>query len=105
MRVSLNNIKFKYPKEEVLFKDFNLSIQKNQITCLLGPNGSGKSTILKLILGAVTKAKGSILFNDKTINNTSKKSHLIATLLVFLQGMRWRRKFWRGAGSSSPTTR
>ncbi len=77
MRVSLNNIKFKYPKEEVLFKDFNLSIQKNQITCLLGPNGSGKSTLLKLILGAVTEAKGNILFDDKTLNNTSKKSRLI----------------------------
>ena len=44
---------------------------------LLGQNGSGKSTILKLILGAVSASEGSILFDNKKINNTSKKSRLI----------------------------
>ena len=77
MKVSLNDIKFKYPKEEALFKNFHVSIKKNEITCLLGQNGSGKSTILKLILGAVSASEGSVLFDNKKINNTSKKSRLI----------------------------
>ena len=77
MRVELNDINFKYPKGEVIFKDFNLSIEDKEFTCLLGPNGSGKSTLIKLILGAISPSKGTTFFNNSEFSNISERSKLI----------------------------
>ena len=37
--------------DKIILKDFNLSINKNEIHTLMGLNGSGKSTICKVLMG------------------------------------------------------
>lgn len=37
--------------ENVVFRDFSLSIQPDTITCILGASGSGKTTLLKAVAG------------------------------------------------------
>lgn len=54
-------------ENRVLFRDLELNMTANEITCLLGASGVGKSTILRLIAGLDTGAKftGAITANDK----------------------------------------
>ncbi len=77
MKVDLRHINFKYRKKEVIFKDFNLSLEKGSFTGLLGSNGSGKSSLLQLILGVLIPEKGTIFFDDFEIQKISERSKLI----------------------------
>jgi putative hydroxymethylpyrimidine transport system ATP-binding protein len=54
-------------ENRVLFRDLELNITANEITCLLGASGVGKSTILRLIAGLDTGAKftGNITASDQ----------------------------------------
>lgn len=56
--IMIKNLNFSY-KDKVIFKDFNLDIEKNKFIHIVGPNGSGKSTLIKIILGLI-KAEGYI---------------------------------------------
>lgn len=75
--IELQHIKFKYPKGDLVFNDFNISFTKNDFVFVLGANGSGKSSLLKLILGAVTPQAGTIQLQGEIINSIQKKSQLI----------------------------
>lgn len=44
-----------------LIHDVCLKIQKGKIVTLIGPNGSGKSTILKTIVGQLSRIAGTVL--------------------------------------------
>lgn len=41
-----------------VLKDFNISFEKNKITCLFGPSGVGKTTIANIVAGIVSVDKG-----------------------------------------------
>ncbi len=57
--IELDNVCFTYTSEEVI-KDVTLQIHKGDYVGIIGPNGGGKSTLLKLMLGILTPAQGSI---------------------------------------------
>lgn len=44
----------------IVFRDFNLVLEKNKITGILGPSGSGKSTLLNLCAGLLKPDAGTI---------------------------------------------
>jgi ABC-type branched-subunit amino acid transport system ATPase component/ABC-type branched-subunit amino acid transport system permease subunit len=50
-------------------KDVDLQVDYGQIHALIGPNGAGKTTTFNLISGMFTPERGSILLNDKPIQN------------------------------------
>ncbi len=54
-----------------LYHDFDLDIPKRKITCVFGPNGCGKSTLINLISGLVPLDSGSVLFDGKTLRETT----------------------------------
>ena len=58
--------------------DYNLSIEKGQITGLIGPNGAGKTTIFNLITGIYTPTEGQILLDGQSI--IGRFPHDIASL-------------------------
>ena len=66
MKIELKNVSFSYGKQEV-FKDFNLTINDNEMVAILGHNGSGKSTIAKMIMGLLEINKGNIYLNDERL--------------------------------------
>ncbi len=41
-----------------VLKDFNITFEKNKITCLFGPSGVGKTTIANIVAGIVPVDKG-----------------------------------------------
>jgi ATP-binding cassette subfamily F protein 3 len=44
--------------ENVVYRDLNLTIERDERTVLIGPNGAGKSTLLKILAGVVPFQKG-----------------------------------------------
>lgn len=48
-------------------KDFNLILEKGQITALIGPNGAGKTTAFNMITGVYAPTKGRVHFKGKDI--------------------------------------
>ncbi len=69
---SAEQISFSY-EDEVILKDFSLTIPKNRIIGINGRSGSGKSTLLKLLMRFWEVQKGSVKISDCNINeiNTS----------------------------------
>ena len=52
--------KMGYTKNEVLFENFNLKIQKKEFLTILGKTGVGKSTILRVISGLLALQSGTL---------------------------------------------
>lgn len=73
MIVNIKNLSFGYDKNLVL-NNINLNYDCSEFLSIIGPNGGGKSTLLKLILGLITPASGSITING---TNPSKSCKLI----------------------------
>ena len=66
--VELKNINFKYyGSEENIFKNLNISIQKNKHTVITGPNGSGKSTLLGIVSKIFYPEEGSVKINSNKL--------------------------------------
>ena len=67
--IQVQNIDFKYPgSKHLVFNDFSLTLEENNIYGLLGKNGTGKSTLLYLISGLLRQQQGSILIDDIPAN-------------------------------------
>ena len=46
--------------DRVIYRDFNLSIQRRERWCVMGRNGAGKTTLLRMIAGALAPDSGQI---------------------------------------------
>ena len=61
------------PEENIIFENFNLTIEENKCLAILGPNGCGKSTLLNLISGSLASDGGMILLNGKHITKEKEE--------------------------------
>lgn len=66
--LEVKNLNVSYGVTPVL-RDISFNVEKNEIVSLLGSNGSGKTTALNTILGILKPTSGSIVFQDKHIEN------------------------------------
>ena len=71
--IKLVNLNKSFNNKAVL-DNINLEVKEGEIISLLGPSGCGKSTTLKIIAGILDFDKGDLLFNDKSIKNTTTKN-------------------------------
>ena len=63
--IEVKNIKFKYAGQgDLVFDDFSLTLEANNIYGLLGKNGTGKSTLLYLIAGLLRPRTGTVCFDS-----------------------------------------
>lgn len=51
-------------------KGIDLTIQRNELVCLIGANGAGKTTTLKSLCGMLAPSKGTIMFEGSSISGT-----------------------------------
>lgn len=70
-----------------LIRDVCLRVQRGKIVTLIGPNGSGKSTILKTIVGQLSKVSGTVLLEEKDMaqmrqNETARRMAILMTQRV-----------------------
>ncbi len=78
-KVTLKNIKKKYPKAENYTVDnFNLDIEDHEFMIFVGPSGCGKSTVLRMIAGLETITDGELMIGDKLVNNLPGAKRSIA---------------------------
>ncbi|MCA1295639.1 ABC-F family ATP-binding cassette domain-containing protein [Paenibacillus sp. alder61] len=53
------------PGAEPLFRNVSFSLKRGETVALIGPNGIGKSTLLKILTGDLSPAKGAITWGTK----------------------------------------
>lgn len=80
--IEISNLSFKYPDQDSLFNNLNLTIEANKWTAILGQNGSGKSTLARLVDGLLVPENGDIRVaglkvNDKNLLAVRSKIGLV----------------------------
>ena len=73
-RILFKSVEFQYPNSNKIFKNINLSINKEECIGIRGKSGVGKSTLLDLITGIIKPTEGSILISGENINTMNIKS-------------------------------
>ena len=61
--IHIQNLSFRYKKQEALFADLSFQQGNGSIVGLLGKNGAGKSTLLQLISGLLQPQMGELNIN------------------------------------------
>ena len=64
--LQVSQIDFAYGQVQILF-DVSFEVRKGEVLALLGTNGAGKSTILRVIAGLGTPARGVVRHHGRTI--------------------------------------
>jgi len=72
-QITIENISFKY-EDDLVLKNFSLTVPKGKTVALVGQSGSGKSTIANLITRFYDVNEGAIKIDGENIKNLSKKS-------------------------------
>ena len=79
--INMKNITFHYSENEdkIILDNFNIDIEKGMYLGIAGPSGCGKSSLIKSIC-KLEKADGTIIIDDRNIDNLTRKdlSKLIA---------------------------
>tara|TARA_B100001123_G_scaffold440846_1_gene580807 strand:- start:5107 stop:5832 length:726 start_codon:yes stop_codon:yes gene_type:complete len=66
--IEINNLAKQF-NNVLAVKSINFKINRGKIIGLLGPNGCGKSTTIGMMLGLIKPTSGSVIINDKNIEN------------------------------------
>jgi ATP-binding cassette, subfamily B, bacterial PglK len=70
LNITLNNVNYKYPGvDKNILNDISISIDAGDSIGFIGESGSGKSTLIDLILGFLEPDKGTLLFNNRPLND------------------------------------
>ena len=72
MLLSIKNVSKKYNNGTNALKNISFDVEKGEFISIIGPSGSGKSTLLRSINKMIDISQGSILFEDKNIENMKK---------------------------------
>lgn len=72
--IKIENLKFRYKKENYILKNLNLEINQGECIAIVGKNGSGKSTLAKIIAGIMKPTKGNIFIDE--INTKDKEEYI-----------------------------
>lgn len=73
--IEFKNIGFFYDKDNVILKNFNLTIEKGKTVALVGQSGSGKTTLANLLARFYDVSEGQILIDGVDIKNLNVKQY------------------------------
>tara|TARA_B100000900_G_scaffold416277_1_gene450945 strand:- start:22734 stop:24347 length:1614 start_codon:yes stop_codon:yes gene_type:complete len=81
-KVELKNVDFKYLNSDTyIFKNLNLSIDKDTHNIILGPNGSGKSTLLGLLGNVLRPETGNLNTFSENFGYIGATPYIFSTTL------------------------
>ena len=58
--LDIKNLTFYYKKDNPIYKNFSLELNKGELVTIFGKSGSGKTTLFELILGSLKPISGTI---------------------------------------------
>lgn len=61
----------------VTFQNLDLTVNLNEIVCIVGPSGCGKTTLLRCINGLANLTKGEILFEGSRVSQPNPKMAMV----------------------------
>ena len=70
--VKIDKLNFKY-KDNVVFNNLDLEIEKGSFVSIIGPNGSGKRTLIKILTGLLHDYEGYINIDGYCGENVYRK--------------------------------
>ena len=66
--LQVENLKVNYGQSEIIH-DLSFSLAENEILAVMGRNGMGKTTLFKALMGVIPSAKGSVIIDNKHIED------------------------------------
>ena len=72
--INIKNLNFEYEDGKSVLKNINLTIKKGLSIAFIGESGSGKSTLVDIIIGLYKPKYGTIMSDNKLIDDTNIKS-------------------------------
>ena len=72
--IKFENVSFRYGSRVEVFKDFNITFQKNKMTAIVGESGSGKTTLISLLQNLYPIKEGKIHIGDYDLKYIHYKS-------------------------------
>jgi len=75
--IKLENLKKSFGKTEVIH-DLSISVKDGELIVIVGPSGCGKSTLLRMVAGLEDINSGSILIDNKIVNELEPMERNIA---------------------------
>ena len=82
MQIEFRHVDFAYG-EHVIFRDFNLVIEKGTKVALVGINGAGKTTLVKLLLNLASPDSGEILLDGVDSKKVDLKQYFSQFSVAF----------------------
>ena len=76
-KINLKNLQKSYGKTKVIH-DLSVDIKEGELVVIVGPSGCGKSTLLRMVAGLEDINSGSILFDNKEVNDLEPRDRNIA---------------------------
>lgn len=74
-KIQFENVKFWYDKDNVVFKNLNLTIKKGEKLAIVGHTGSGKTSLVSLLSRYYEYQGGDILIDGQSIRNYTLESY------------------------------
>lgn len=75
--IAVRNIGMTYPGGVEALKGVDLDVPPGELTTLLGPSGCGKTTLLKIISGLISPARGEIVVHGKVVDSPGPERALV----------------------------
>ena len=76
-KINLKNLQKSYGKTKVIH-DLSVDIKEGELVVIVGPSGCGKSTLLRMVAALEDINSGSILFDNKEVNDLEPRERNIA---------------------------
>lgn len=74
-QISLQNVDFGYQADDLILKNINLTLPKNQSIAFVGESGSGKTTLVNVLNGLLPVTKGFFQVDNQEISKLQKETY------------------------------
>ncbi len=75
--IEIKNLSFGYKSNELLLKNLNLIISKEQKISIIGRSGCGKTTLLMLLAGIISDYEGRIIINNENLTEMRSETGVV----------------------------
>lgn len=65
--IRIDNLTWGYPGQQVIFHEFDMTLERGDFVFVIGKSGSGKTSLMKLITGQITAPKQMVRVNGEDI--------------------------------------